>query len=69
MHLLSDQMRGGVTSCKCMSWGVADCRLAAVSPDMMQRSPPWLLHRWMSLLVLAYKKKESEFLVRDTAET
>lgn len=64
MHLLSDQRRGGVTSCKCMDWGVADCRLAAISPDMKQHSLPWILHRWMSLLFWAYKKKTSELLVR-----
>lgn len=57
MCLLSDQMRGGVTSCKCMGWSVADCRQAAVSPDTMQHSPPWILRRWMSLLFSAYKKK------------
>ena len=51
MHLLSDQKRGVVTSCKCVGWGGADYQLAEVSPDRIQRSPPWTLHHWMSLLV------------------
>lgn len=58
MHLQSDQTRGEVTSCKCVGWSVVDRQLAAVAPDMMQRSPPWPLHRWKSLLLLTYIKKK-----------
>lgn len=46
-----------MTSCKCVGWGVVDCQLVAISPDTMQRSPPWPLHHWKSLLFLAYIKK------------
>lgn len=48
-RLLSDRRRGAVTSCKCVGSGGADHLLAAVSPDMTRRSPPWPLHHWMSL--------------------
>lgn len=57
MHLQSDRLRGEVTSCKCVGWGVVDCQLAVISPDTTQRSPPWPLHRWKSLLFLALHKK------------
>lgn len=59
MRLLSDLKRGVMTSCKCVGWGGVDHQLAAVSPDTMQRSPPWPLHRWTSLLPLAYSEPKT----------
>lgn len=65
-YLRSDQTRGEVTSCKCVGWGVVDCQLAAIAPDMMQRSPPWPLHRWRSLLFLAYIEKKKKKTIGPT---